>query len=487
MTCNEQGEVEGESCAHTGLACLYSGGSFSMKERMMSVSLFVAVLLATSAQAQVMQLGRVPMRGSVRPTGGLLGDLFGGHSSSCDSGCADGPACGVPEISCGAPEVTMEPVCGCPEPACGAEPTCGAAPSCGMAGGLLGALCRGGGGGCATCPEPACGATGLGYAGGFGSCGSCDTCGVGGYIGRNLHQVNPCACGGSLIADMARGFLGMVDRAVGSVVGGIFGGLQAVSCHASGTFATLQCAAAAGCDACDGASCDDCCAPSCGAPSCDAPACSSCGVPEAALSYPVTTAPTSEGVYLPEVTPLPASPQTATESVLPSAPVEAYDSGSMDSYPAESIPTPVESSPIETIPMEQPPATNPFLEDPAPMSQLRSTSPVSRGGFRFFRPNTAATQPQRNNQFGRTQFVQRAQITRRTNEMAQQQAAQLQLLQRQAAQLRAAQRQLAERSQLARPTQNGPVGTAVRQASATLPVPQRFKAPMTTRPATFRR
>ena len=262
------------------------------------------------------------------------------------------------------------------------NPGCGvAAPTCGLAGTLLG-----GGGSCGL-PEPSCGSTGLGYSGGFGLCGGsgCDSCGSGGFLGRQLHQVNPCACGGSLIADMARGFLSLVDRTVGAVVGGIFGGLQAVTCHASGTFAALQCAAQASCDSCGGPGCDGGCAgpgygvPSCGAPACGAPAAPSCGCPTCgvassapAQSYPVSNsypiadsyaAPASNDIYLPPAAPVaPAMNGTAVET----SPIPA---------------TPMESVPTQSIP------TDPFIDDPisapAPIPQASRTRSVPVG-FRVF-------------------------------------------------------------------------------------------------------
>lgn len=198
-----------------------------MKGRRLFASFVATCLLASITQAQVAQLGSAPTGGRIKQVG-LFQRLVGGGSACCDSGCVDGCASCLP------------------------EPGCGMGPTCGLAGRILGGASCG-------LPQPSCGSAGLGYAGGFGLCGSCDSsCGVGGYIGRNIRQVNPYVCGGSLIADMARGFLCLVDRTVGSVVGGLFGGLQAVTCHASGTLAALQCAAQASCHACGTVGCDGC-------------------------------------------------------------------------------------------------------------------------------------------------------------------------------------------------------------------------------------
>lgn len=348
-----------------------------MKDRSIIASVvMITCLLISSSQAQVAQLGRLPTTGKVKPTG-LLYELFGHGKSStscdggCDAGCDTGPACGVPDPACGAPEplcgLAQPASCGAPAPTCGmADPTCGiaapdcgaASPSCGLVGRLLGS-------GCTSCglPEPSCGATGLGYSGSFGLCGgSCDSCGVGGYIGRNIHKVNPCACGGSLIADMARGFLTMVDRAVGTVVGGVFGGLQTASCHASGTFATLQCAAISGCDSCGGGGCTDCAAaPTCGMadPTCGVAA-PGCGCPTCGVAAP--------GDYSTTI----SSP---TPTYAPAAPTP------IETAPMQ--PMPVESAPIETAPIKAAPS-DPFLDDPSPLSQRTARPRTTAKGYRVY-------------------------------------------------------------------------------------------------------
>ena len=118
------------------------------------------------------------------------------------------------------------------------------------------ASCCDGSGGVAY--ESGYGMTGIG---GGGGCGACGACGTGGFFGRGLAPVAPCACGGSLIADMAMGAKRVVDNTVACVFGHVFGGLQAISCHASGTFAALQCATAMGCcGSCGSTSCDGGCA-----------------------------------------------------------------------------------------------------------------------------------------------------------------------------------------------------------------------------------
>lgn len=170
--------------------------------RLVVASLVASGFLASASHAQVLQLGR--MAPSSRVT-----------QASCN--CSnDGPIVGTS----------------------------------GMAGEILGGYAG-----------PDYGTAGLGYAGGFGycGCGDCGACGVGGYFGRNLHQVNPCACGGSLIGDLARGAFCVVDKTVGCVVGTVCGGLRVVTCHASGSLAALESAARASCYACHGAGCDVCC------------------------------------------------------------------------------------------------------------------------------------------------------------------------------------------------------------------------------------
>ena len=319
-----------------------------MKGRVLFSGLVAAVFMLSSVEAQVIQLGRLPIKGKVRPVGGLLGSLFNHDScDGCDAGCIDCAA----EPGCG----MTDPVCGAPEPGCGV-----AAPTCGLVGTLLS------GPGCGL-PEPSCGSTGLGYSGGFGLCGgSCDDgCGRGGYLGRQLHKVNPCACGGSLIADMARGLLLMVDRAVGAVVGGVFGGLQAVSCHASGTFAALECAASAGCDTCGGA-CDGGCsaAPSCGAPSCG-------------VAGPVTSYPMIGDIY----SPAPAQPMQPTLSEPPA-------------------PTPVQPIPDKAV--------DPFIDDPvAPQARLRQPNSVRRTlQGQVVRNANYLQQLQKNGSVTRSRYVQ---------------------------------------------------------------------------------
>ena len=275
-----------------------------MKERKLFIGLALATCLlvaSASAQAQVMQLGRMPMHGKTKPTG-LLAELFGhqGSCSSCDSAGCDGDCTAAP--TCGA----ADPVCGLPEPGCGAAPTCG------LAGKILGNY-----GGCSSCDvsTPICTSTGLGYSGGFGlsahTCDTCNSCGVGGYVGRNIHRVNPCACGGSLIADMARGFFRLVDHAVGTVVGGVFGGLRTVTCHASGTFATLECAAMAGCTSCGGHGCSDCAAD----PGCGAPMMEYTTYPAGVPMETVVPQPTMETVPMPPV-PTDAAPAAPTDPFL---------------------------------------------------------------------------------------------------------------------------------------------------------------------------
>ena len=211
----------------------------SLKTSTVAFVLITCCLMVSSSEAQlVRKLGNLPLVGKVA------------QAAFFSDGCS---GCGV---------------VGCDDPSCGC-----AAPSCGMAGSILNGSVL----------EPTCGSTGLGYAGGFGLCGgSCDACGDGGYLGRNLRPVNPCACGGSLVGDMARGLLCLVDRAVGATVATFFGGLQRVTCHASGTFAALQCAAAAACNSCGMVDCDGCgIGPSCGFadPSCGCGVIAGCASP----------------------------------------------------------------------------------------------------------------------------------------------------------------------------------------------------------------
>lgn len=333
----------------------FSWGEPSMKERLWIAGVLATFLLVSTSQAQVAQLGRMPTTGKIKQVG-LLGHLFNKQSKGCDS-CGD-PGCGIADPGCG----IADPGCGLEGPVCGAaDPVCGAgAPTCGMAGSILG---RRHGGGCGV-PEPGCGSAGLGYSGGFGLCGgSCDSCGVGGYFGRNLHQVNPCACGGSLVADLARGVITMVDRAVGKVVGGVFGGLQAVSCHASGTFAALQCAAQAGCNACGGSGCEGGCAvdPGCGLadPHCGIATSPSYSYSEGGQVYSYDDGGATTRAYA-------TSPSPATSDLLmPPAPPTA--------------PTAIESDPLQPKPVSNQ-QSDPFLDDPInPQSKTRSrTSPLSR-------------------------------------------------------------------------------------------------------------
>ena len=274
-----------------------------MKGRNFFASLAIVSLLVAMAGAQVAPLGSVPFRGKVRQTG-LFQRLAGGGAGCCDAGCTGCDSCGISGPSCGL-----------------------AAPTCGLAGRLLGGASCG-------LPEPRCGSAGLGYAGGFGLCGGCDSCGVGGYVGRNIHQVNPCACGGSLIADMARGLFCLVDRTVSSVVGGLFGGLQAVTCHASGTFAALQCAAQASCYACGSVGCDG-----------------GCGM--AASDYGMT--------YDQGYESLPAYSSESTRS-------------SANQLPEPLEPTPAEEGSAQPDPLP----SDPFTDDPPPQA-LRRPRPLTLG------------------------------------------------------------------------------------------------------------
>lgn len=450
-----------------------------MKERMYIAGLLFVAMMASTSSAQVAhkvaQLGRMPVNGKVKQVG-LLAKFFGHGSSNagCD-GCAD-PACGAPEPMCGCEAPVPDcgcaapaPDCGCaaPVPECGMpEPACGmpGMPSCGSAGGILGKFkgklggfgglrgMLGGFAGGAACGcetmEPDCGVTGLGYSGGFGLCGGCggggcDSCGVGGFFGRNIHRVEPCACGGSIFGDKARNFLSFFDQAVGTLAGSFVGGLRAAGGHARGSLAALH--SAKSCGGCADAGCDSCSAPTslapggcalgvCGDPlgcgtGCDS-GCSSAPAAEGyigaplesapAVSYPMaapvesypsntyTEAPT-EDIYLP-----PPSPPV-TESV----PVETHsmpmepniiEPAPVDATPIESVPmesTPVESAPIDTSPIDSSPldnlpggldidtspldtvpirGTDPFVDDPAPLSQ-RQTQPrkAVASGFRFFK------------------------------------------------------------------------------------------------------
>ena len=230
--------------------------------------------------------------------------------------------------------------------------------------------------------EPTCGSIGLGYAGGFGNCGSC---GTGGYMNRNLHQVQPCACGGSPIADFARGVLLMVDKTVSAVLGGIFGGLQTVTCHASGSFAALQCAAMAGggCSSCGGA-CDGGCdmGPGCGV-----------GMTSGA-NYATSSAPMVHESYGAAV---PGVPQLA-----PSMPIESVPMQPMDAVPTQ--PAPIVAP------------TDPFIDDPpTPQANLlRSSGQVRQAGYLHQQANNrigaavqrafrSATQPR---SFGRSRYLQ---------------------------------------------------------------------------------
>ena len=104
---------------------------------------------------------------------------------------------------------------------------------------------------------PECGAAAP-YAVECGGCGASDGCGIGGYIGRNVYPVNPCVCGGSLCLDILQGIKHLLDRTLSCVIGTVFGGLQAVSCHATGSLAALRCAALAGCQSCGGSYCGGC-------------------------------------------------------------------------------------------------------------------------------------------------------------------------------------------------------------------------------------
>ncbi len=274
----------------------------------------------------------------------------------CES-CAAGPSCGMADCA--------DPACGC------------AAPSCGLAGAFLGGCFGAGPGGCGATIEPHCGSEGLGYAGGFGLCGgSCDSCGQGGYMGRNLQKVTPCACGGSLIGDMARGLIHLVDRAVGATVATFFGGLQKVTCHASGTLAALQCAAAAACDSCGAVGCDGYCAgPVCGLPDpgCGCDISAACGVPAggvptelaAPMDYPVSTpsyaAPATDGGYSRPMQPT-AAPMMESVPAPPSVPTPAADGG------------------------------DPFMDDSVPTPQARAARLPRASGYRVFEAGPAAQQ-----------------------------------------------------------------------------------------------
>lgn len=347
-------------------------------------SVLATVLSVSGVQAQVAQLGRLPIRGQVAQASFCAG----GCDDGCDGGCAVEPGCGVAE------------------------------PSCGLAGKLLsgghglfrgGLLAGMGGGPSCGMPDPSCGSVGLGYSGGFGlsagDCGDCNSCGSGGYLGRNLHQVNPCACGGSLIGDFARGLFQFVDRAVGTLVGGVFGGLQSITCHASGTFAALQCAAQASCDSCGGLGCADGCAidPGCGiaVPGCGvaSPACG-CPVEGYGANTPAYGAPAHaqvEGTYLPEFSRVSApmvAPVQAAPSMAP-LPTEASNSGVIETFPMDPVPNsqpiqvePIQTDPIQFQPMQEAPMTDPFQDDPVSTSQAPRQPKATATGFRFYNPRS---------------------------------------------------------------------------------------------------
>lgn len=302
--------------------------------------LLMSCVMVTSSEAQlVRKLGNLPWVGKVKQTSFLGGD--------CDS-CAASPTCGA---------------AGCDDPSCGCE-----APSCGLAGSILGSCLGAGPGGCGATIEPSCGSSGLGYAGGFGLCGgSCNNCGDGGYLGRNLQRVSPCACGGSLVGDMARGLLSLVDRAVGATVTTVFGGLQKVTCHASGTFAALECAAAASCTSCGMVDCGCGAAPSCGIAdadcgcaaiaTCDGPA---CGMP-ATLAAPNTY----------QASPMPSYP---APTMAPAAPMDG-------GFSEPRVPAPaIQPSPTPAIPA----AGDPFLDDIAPTPQARVLRMPNAPGYRVY-------------------------------------------------------------------------------------------------------
>ena len=279
-----------------------------------SVVMVCAVMAATTEAQLVRKLGNLPFVGKVKQA-----SMIGG----CDS-CAEVPCCDDG----------------------------GCTPSCGLAGSLLGGCFGAGPGGCGATIEPSCGSVGLGYGGGFGMCGgSCDTCGDGGYLGRNLRRVSPCACGGSLIGDMARGLILLVDRAVGTTVATLFGGLQRVTCHASGTLAALQCMAASACNSCGVVGCDG--GPACGMPGpmmgCDA----TCGVPAFESEIVSPSYSSSAPGYIAPAVPANAAPLEDGHT-LPMAPTPAPI---MESAPAPAQPTPT---------------ADPFLDDTAPTPQARS-------------------------------------------------------------------------------------------------------------------
>lgn len=302
-------------------------------------------MMVTSSEAQlVRQLGKLPFVGKVRQASFLGG--------GCDS-CAAGPSCGL---------------IGCDDPSCGC-----AAPSCGMAGSILGGFFGAGPGGCGASIEPSCGSGGLGYGGGFGLCGGgCDSCGDGGYLGRNLQRVTPCACGGSLIGDMARGLITLVDRAVGTTVATFFGGLQKMTCHASGTFAALQCAAVATCSSCGNVGCDGCGAgPVCGLDStdCGCDISASCGAPACGVATEFA-APTN---YPPAVSAPSYAPSYGEPSYAP-----AVDGG----YSPPVAPAPA-IEPLPSTPGEPAPISDPFLDDAVPMPQARAAR-TQATGFRVY-------------------------------------------------------------------------------------------------------
>ena len=252
-----------------------------MKERMLFAGLVASFLLAGVAQAQVAQLGRVPTFNKIKRTA-LFSTVF---NTGCDSGCSGCADC----VSSGG---------GC------------AGPSCGMAGAVLGGASCG-------LPEPACGSSGLGYAGGFGLCGGagCDDCGVGGYFGRNIHPVNPCACGGSIVGEFARDFLQFFDNAVGTLVGGFFGGLRTVTCHASGSLAAIQCAIETNCAACGAVSCNGGCGGYVTAPGCGV-AGPGCGVPISAESAGQPTPAKQSDAFAPPPTRVRSQPAGVSDPFL---------------------------------------------------------------------------------------------------------------------------------------------------------------------------
>jgi hypothetical protein len=72
----------------------------------------------------------------------------------------------------------------------------------------------------------------------------------------------PCTCGGTLVGDLALGIGCLVHETSAVVLGGVFGGLRAITGHASGSFAKLECAVKTGCCGgygCGMPTCTDCC------------------------------------------------------------------------------------------------------------------------------------------------------------------------------------------------------------------------------------